>query len=158
MEAGQTDQQEMANQQPADQQQMANQQPGADQQQADQQQMAAAGQNDMAAGDVEEITANEVRGMNVYNDAGEEIGTVDALMIRTDDNQGYLIIDHRGLLNFGEEKIAYPLADIRKDGDRLILSGLNNDEIADLPVWTEDDDAYTAVDDDARAVIQVTMQ
>jgi hypothetical protein len=127
----------------------------ADQQQADQQ-MAAADQA-RAQTELEEVSVTDLQGLTVYLD-DEEIGIIDQVLIRAEDDQGYAIIDHQGHETFGEKMIAYPVAYLHKDGDRLILAGMNSEQLAAIPEWVPDDQQFRQVENNETVMVTVLAE
>jgi len=81
------------------------------------------------------IRASRVMGKAVRNEAGEDIGTVNDLIINPPDNVAYAIIGVGGFLGVGERLVAVPFDALlpRDAGNGLALPGATKDSIKLLP-------------------------
>ena len=89
------------------------------------------------------IEASRVEGTEVYNRAGERLGTVEDLVIGKQDGQvKYAIMAFGGFLGIGERQVAYPLDQISFQrtaaGDLEAYVGTPADQIQNLPEYTGD--------------------
>jgi len=68
-------------------------------------------------------TADELRGMDVYSQQGEEIGEIEE--VATNDQNGeikFVVLSRGGILGIGDEDIALPLAALTFQDDRATLT------------------------------------
>ena len=81
------------------------------------------------------IRASRVMGKAVRNEAAEEIGTVNDLIINPPDSVAYAIIGVGGFLGVGERLVAVPFDALhpRETGQGLILPGATKDSVKLLP-------------------------
>jgi hypothetical protein len=94
------------------------------------------------------IAAEKVKGTNVYNHAGEELGTVDDIMIdKVSGRAIYAVMSFGGFLGMGEKYHPLPWAtlkyDARKGGyvvnlDKRFLEGAPNYDRGSAFEWTPD--------------------
>jgi sporulation protein YlmC with PRC-barrel domain len=100
------------------------------------------------------IVVSSLAGLEVVNTVGEKVGTVDRLLVSDQDGRFYLVITHGGFLGLGEAEALLPLDTVSIWGDRLAIRDLTDDQIRQLPGWS-DDKAYREVD--GHEVAQITV-
>jgi len=84
--------------------------------------------------------SNELIGMTVKNDQGEELGSVEDLVLTPDRNQvSYLVLSRGGLLGMGEKLFAVPFSavQIQKGADHVTLS-ISKEQLEQAPGFNED--------------------
>jgi sporulation protein YlmC with PRC-barrel domain len=81
------------------------------------------------------IRVSRIIGKDVENDAGEEIGEINDLIINPTDKVTYAIIGVGGFLGMGERLIAVPFEALKtKPNDEdLIFAGATKERIRQLP-------------------------
>ncbi len=88
------------------------------------------------AGLVHAVRASKVIGTAVVNDAGDKVGTIDDLLVRTDGSNRVLfaVLSVGGFLGVGNKHIVVPYASLTdgKDG-KIVLPGATKDELKQLP-------------------------
>tara|TARA_R110000787_G_scaffold27728_3_gene76449 strand:- start:122 stop:556 length:435 start_codon:yes stop_codon:yes gene_type:complete len=78
--------------------------------------------------------ASEMIGRDVYNDAKEQIGEIDDLVIRADDQVVYAIVSIGGFLGIGERLIAVPYGSFAMDAEgRVTLADTSKDDLKNAP-------------------------
>ncbi len=80
------------------------------------------------------LTATRLHGMNVYSSDNQKLGDIDRV-VQTTDNKAYLVVGFGGILGLGERKVAIPVEQVMMRGDRLVVSGLTNDQLKALPAY-----------------------
>jgi sporulation protein YlmC with PRC-barrel domain len=136
-------------QQPTTQQQ-ARQQPLT--QQPTQAQPQRAPQPDAATGTTA-LTVERLERMNVYNARGTRLGSVDNVLV--DGNRQYhILMSFGGFLGIGERKVLYPVDRIQLQGDRLVIPGLTDDVLKQLPAYREEP-GFQAVDGNQQINVAV---
>lgn len=88
------------------------------------------------------VAASEVIGVDLLNKSGEQLGSVEDLVVDSKGKLLYAIVGHGGLLGIGEDRIAIPWAVLNKrclmNGEqrqiKLTLAGMNAKGIARAPV------------------------
>jgi hypothetical protein len=79
------------------------------------------------------VAVSEIIGRDVYNARDNQLGTVDRLV--SDGEDVFAILAHGGFLGLGEREVALPFdrLSMHDERDVLILRGMTQDEIRDLP-------------------------
>lgn len=91
-------------------------------------------------------------GKNIYNDAGQKVGTVDDLIISPDKAVSYVIVGAGGFIGIGRHDVAIPVTRIEDRSGRLVMAGATKDTIKGMPAFTYASDtsrrdAYVAAAD-----------
>jgi hypothetical protein len=81
----------------------------------------------------EGLRASLVIGSYVYNEADENIGFVDDLMIDDERRVGYAILAVGGFLGLGNHLVAVPFDSLETGEDRLYLPNATREELKQLP-------------------------
>lgn len=81
------------------------------------------------------VRASRVMGKAVRSEAGDDIGTVNDVIINPPDNVAYAIVGVGGFLGVGERLVAVPFDSLqpREAGNGLVLPGATKDSIKLLP-------------------------
>ena len=81
------------------------------------------------------VRASRVMGKAVRSETGEDIGTVNDVIINPPDNVAYAIVGVGGFLGVGERLVAVPFDSLqpREAGNGLVLPGATKDSIKLLP-------------------------
>lgn len=118
------------------------------------QQDPEAGFEEMGPGDVEldpsiaSLQAGEVEGMTVVNMEGETLGQVENVLRHDDAGDLHAMLSVGGFWIFGGSDVALPLADMRLEGEQLVLQDIiGQDELDDLAT-DYDEERYSEVDGD----------
>ncbi|MCE8003173.1 PRC-barrel domain-containing protein [Billgrantia ethanolica] len=118
------------------------------------QQDPEAGFEEMGPGDVDldpsiaSLQAGEVEGMTVVNMEGETLGQVENVLRHDDAGDLHAVLSVGGFWIFGGSDVALPLADMRLEGEQLVLQDIiGQDELDDIAT-DYDEDRYSEVDDD----------
>lgn len=118
------------------------------------QQDPEAGFEEMGPGDVEldpsiaSLQAGEVEGMTVVNMEGETLGQVENVLRHDDAGDLHAVLSVGGFWIFGGSDVALPLADMRLEGEQLVLQDIiGQDELDDLAT-DYDEERYSEVDGD----------
>ncbi len=75
---------------------------------------------------------DRIIGADVVNGNGVDIGNVDRVA-RGSDQQDYVLVTYRGPRWPGNKQVALPLARMRFDGERLLISGIGEEELLRMP-------------------------
>ena len=128
-------------------------QPGATQ---DQMAPGAFDVNNMESFDESTLTAEELRGTDVYNTSNEHIGTIGDFVLGSDQTVDAVIIDFGGFLGIGAKQvaIAYEDLDFVADaaGNRALVLDVTREEMEAAPEFNAD--TYEAERDSQRFVTQ----
>lgn len=89
----------------------------------------------------DEITADDLTGVEVFDVADESIGEVSQLILTTDGKLEKAVIDVGGFLGIGEKPVALPIDKIhilrRQDGDELrVYVDMTREALETLPAWS----------------------
>ena len=87
---------------------------------------------------------DDLIGMNVLADDGEDVGEVDN--IATMGDRLMAVVGVGGFLGLGERNVAVPLDRMMMDGDNLVISGLGSDQIQNIPEYDEASAEYAPTD------------
>jgi len=83
------------------------------------------------------VRASKLIGATVYNDANEKIGTVDDLILSSEEKAVAAIIQVGGFLGAGGKLVAVPYHQLQMDKDnKLLMAGANKDSLNAMPSFT----------------------
>jgi sporulation protein YlmC with PRC-barrel domain len=92
---------------------------------------------DLVKIDVETLSAgyraSEVIGSNVLNDANEEIGAIDDVLVSPDGKAPYAVISIGGFLGMGGRLVAVPYDSLTLVENKIVLPGGTKDTLRMLP-------------------------
>lgn len=77
--------------------------------------------------------ASKVIGSDVINDANQTIGTIDDLLISTDDKDPYAVLSIGGFLGMGTHLVVVPYTSLRVVDNKVMLPGGTKAALATLP-------------------------
>ena len=109
---------------------------------------AAEGTEEMAAGDrwsedmnnvfgdIADRQVAELIGTDVAGSDGEVIGQVDNFALQGD--QVVAVVGVGGFLGLGKHNVGLPLDQLTWDGERLVLSGMTEEDLRNMPAYDED--------------------
>ena len=75
----------------------------------------------------------DLLGKAVYDDANATIGTIDDIIITPDRSASFAIIGTGGFVGIAKHDVAIPFAQLKQDGDKVVLPGATKDAIKALP-------------------------
>ena len=81
------------------------------------------------------IRAGEFEDLNIYNARGELLGDVERVIVNPADNRQYVVIGHGGFLGLFEDEVALPLDRLFVRGDRIMIRGITDEELDQMPEW-----------------------
>ena len=79
------------------------------------------------------MPASEIVGLGIVNDQDESLGSVNDLILMTENQQVYVVLASGGFLGIGEKWTLFPLADFEMGDGELILRGFTSEQISQLP-------------------------
>lgn len=77
--------------------------------------------------------ASKIIGETVVNDANENVGKVDDLIIVPDGKVPFLILSVGGFLGVGSKLVAVPYDSLKMQDKKLLLAGATKDALKNLP-------------------------
>lgn len=86
------------------------------------------------------LVASELIGADLHNNAGEDLGSVDDLIVAEKGKMSYLIVNTGGFIGIGEKQIAVPFdaAKISEDGDTVYINA-TDESLEKAPSFDRDD-------------------
>ena len=75
----------------------------------------------------------QILGKDVYNDAGEEIGDINDLIVTPDRSLSYAIVGVGGFLGVGEHNVAVPVSKFKQQMNKIVLPGVTKDALKAAP-------------------------
>lgn len=69
------------------------------------------------------LSADELIGMEVYNEKDEEIATIEDLIVSRGDQVVMAVLSVGGFIGIGDQLIALPYDQLKIEGDKIILAG-----------------------------------
>jgi hypothetical protein len=89
-----------------------------------------------AASPLQQMTADEMIGSNVVNEADETIASVNDVVVRQGEQDSYLVLGVGGLFGIGERSIAVPLPEFELTTDNdLLLRGMTQERLESMPEY-----------------------
>ena len=80
--------------------------------------------------------SSKVVGSSVYNDAKEDIGKIDDLIVTTKDNVPFAVVSVGGFLGMGKHYVVVPASSLEVVGGRIALHGATKESLKALPDYT----------------------
>lgn len=77
--------------------------------------------------------ASKVIGAAVYSDQNERIGTVDDLVMTGGDKITVAVVSVGGFLGLGSKLIAIPFEQLKRETDRIVLTGATKETLNAMP-------------------------
>jgi len=77
--------------------------------------------------------ASKIIGASIVNEADENIGTVDDLIVARNDRVPYAIVSVGGFLGIGTKLVAVPMAELKIATDTTVLPGATKEMLKALP-------------------------
>jgi sporulation protein YlmC with PRC-barrel domain len=101
---------------------------------------------------LETMRADDLKGKKVYNDPGDEVGTVDSIVRDKKTNRVEAVIAEGGFLGIGEHKVTIALQDLGKRGDGLLApAGTTKQTLDNMPQYDESN--YEKVNGDEKVTL-----
>lgn len=90
-----------------------------------------------------EMRADDLIGQSVTNDAGDEIGEIQDIVISPQDQATLAVISVGGFLGIGEKNVAVPFAELQKGSeDSVVISGMTEEQLKQMPAFDEGSATY----------------
>ncbi len=68
----------------------------------------------------------------IFNENGQEVGSVVDLIVTRDTNTPYLIVGAGGFVGFGRHDVAAPISEIQEQGKRLVWKGATRETVKSM--------------------------
>ena len=75
----------------------------------------------------------QILGKDVYNPAGEKIGSVEDLIVAPNRSLSYAIVGVGGFLGMGTHDVAVPVSKFKQEMGKIILPGATKDTLKEAP-------------------------
>jgi hypothetical protein len=90
--------------------------------------------------------------MEVVNTRDEVLGNIDRIV--TNGNERYVIISHGGwFFGLNDKEVAYPVEELYMTGDKILLSGLTEEQIEALPEYDYTNERTVAGDETLEVTV-----
>jgi sporulation protein YlmC with PRC-barrel domain len=91
------------------------------------------------------VTADELIGMNVVDAEGENVGSIDDLLLGEDGQIDHAIVDVGGFLGFGAKSVAIPLDELQvaPEQDQVLVT-ITREQLDAMPEWQRGDEGWMA--------------
>lgn len=87
---------------------------------------------------IAQLNPADYNGKEVIDAKGDDIGDVEKLVIKTDDNQAYAVVSVGGFMGIGSQKVAIALENLQPRGSQLLLStSISTKELKDRMRYEE---------------------
>ena len=93
-------------------------------------------------GELTQVTAADLDGRDVVTLSGEEVGEIEGIYQSGD--RLYAVVSHGGFLGIGEDQIALPAERIAVQGDQVVLLGLTEEQLEQMPAYDFETDQEVA--------------
>lgn len=94
-------------------------------------------------------TADDLKGMDVVDQSGDDIGNVDSVVLGPDRGQAHAIVTVGGLLGMGGRDVMVPLDQLQLEGDDQLRISSTREQLEALPeVSDEQEDRYVELTGD----------
>jgi hypothetical protein len=106
--------------------------------------------SEMAAGGA--VQASQLEGRKIYSYGGDEVGTVEQVLIGRDGSP-FIVMAHGGILGFLARRILLPASSLSMQGNRLLVRDLAVTDIEQIEPWDENMSLYKAAASDSRVLL-----
>jgi sporulation protein YlmC with PRC-barrel domain len=103
------------------------------------------------------VRAAELEDLDIYNGQGQVLGDIERVIVNPADNRQYAVIGRGGFLGLFEEEVALPVNRLAAQGDRLMIRGITDSELDDLPGWRNRFANARELDDSAPVSVPVAQ-
>lgn len=79
-------------------------------------------------------------GKAVYNESGQKVGEVEDLIVAPDRNVSFVIIGAGGFIGIGRHDVAVPMAHVKQQAGKLVMTGATQQSIKAMPAFAYADD------------------
>jgi len=111
-------------------------------------------QQQASAGGLQNIRVSQLKQMPVVSDSGDNLGTIDAVVVKSGTKDGFIILHAGQFLGIGDKLVAVPLTNVLLRNNEIMINGLTNDQIGSLSEWKNGDKNFQALTDDQNAAVK----
>ncbi|MXQ14087.1 PRC-barrel domain-containing protein [Microvirga makkahensis] len=93
------------------------------------------------------LTVSSLKGMELVAANGEEIGTIEGILVSTPDRRPFALIERGGFLGLGAKEFAIPLENATVAGDQIAVTDVKAGQLDGVVEYDESDAAFRELDD-----------
>ena len=91
------------------------------------------------------MTADELIGQNVINENGEDVGTIEDIVLNANDKAVLAILSVGGFLGIGDKNVAVPFEQLEPGhNEAILMSSATEEQLKSLPEYVEGQAGFTA--------------
>lgn len=103
-----------------------------------------------------QMSVSQLLDATIYNGRGQELGEIERIIINVADNKRFVVLTSGGFLGLFENEAALPIERIRFENDRLVIRGLTEQDIEQMPDWEARIPNYRELEDNATLPVNAT--
>jgi hypothetical protein len=101
------------------------------------------------------VAVSELEGIEVVDEQGEQLGSVNRVVMDTTDEKIYVVMGHGGFLGLGEKEIALSPENLHLSEDlQLVVSGLTEEQITGMPDYENDEERFRELEAEGTVELQ----
>jgi sporulation protein YlmC with PRC-barrel domain len=109
-------------------------------------------------GEKKEVKVSDLTGTDVVNRQGEQIGDIDEIVRKSDDDEAkaHAVISVGGFLGMGDKDVLVPLDRLSMQEDKIVLPQdmASKDALERQPAWKDKEDDYEKLSDSDKVEIE----
>jgi sporulation protein YlmC with PRC-barrel domain len=87
---------------------------------------------------MQRIAVSDITGRPLVNARGNELGEVERVVMSPQQpGEAFAVVAYGGFLGVGEKRVTIPLRDLTLRGDELVVEGMTDDQLRELPDFRE---------------------
>jgi putative membrane protein len=92
------------------------------------------------------MTAEQLIGQTVVNKNGEEVGTIDDIVLNSSDQAVWAIVSVGGFFGIADKEVAVPFEQLEPgENEAILMSSATEEQLKSLPEYKEGESGYTPV-------------
>lgn len=91
-----------------------------------------------------DFAASKLIGKKVINSQGEDVGSIDDVIVGQDEKVSHAIIAVGGVLGIGKHLVAVPFDELNMQGDQVVYGTATKDQLASMPQFQYKEDLQKA--------------
>lgn len=91
-----------------------------------------------------DFAASKLIGKKVVNSQGEDVGSIDDVIVGQDEKVSHAIIAVGGVLGIGKHLVAVPFDELKMQGDQVVYGTATKDQLAAMPQFHYKEDMQKA--------------